>query len=43
MDTAEIERFAMQVLGDQSAGIGGLMGYLGDRLGLYRAMAAPGR
>jgi SAM-dependent methyltransferase len=42
VDTAEIERFAMQVMGDQSAGIGGLMGYLGDRLGLYQAMAGAG-
>lgn len=42
LDMSKVEQFAMQGLGDQSAVIGGVMVYLGDRLGLYKAMLGAG-
>ena len=43
LDEAALEQFVNQAVGDLAAAISGLMVHLGDRLGLYRAMAAPGR
>jgi SAM-dependent methyltransferase len=42
VDEAELDTFVGQALGDLGAAISGLMVYLGDRLGLYRAMAGAG-
>lgn len=42
VDTAKVEAFVQQVFGDQSKVFSGLLTYLGDRLGLYRAMAGAG-
>jgi ubiquinone/menaquinone biosynthesis C-methylase UbiE len=42
VDEAKLEAFMGQALGDLGAAISGLMVYLGDRLGLYQAMAGAG-
>ena len=42
MDEAKLEQFMGQAVGDLGAAISGLMVYLGDRLGLYKAMAGAG-
>lgn len=42
VDTARVEAFAQQVIGDQGKVFGGVLTYLGDKLGLYRAMADAG-
>lgn len=42
VDLGKVEEFAQQVIGDQSKVFSGLLTYLGDRLGLYRAMAGAG-
>src|SRR4051812_4411566 len=43
LDEAALEQFVHQAVGDLGAAISGLMLHLGDRLGLYRAMAGAGR
>ena len=42
LDEAVLEQFVHQAVGDLAAAISGLMVHLGDRLGLYRAMAGAG-
>jgi SAM-dependent methyltransferase len=42
LDEAVLEQFVHQAVGDLAAAISGLMIHLGDRLGLYRAMAETG-
>jgi SAM-dependent methyltransferase len=42
MDEAKLEQFMGQAVGDLGAAISGLMVYIGDQLGLYRAMAGAG-
>ena len=42
LDEAALEQFVHQTVGDLAAAISGLMVHLGDRLGLYRAMAGAG-
>jgi SAM-dependent methyltransferase len=42
IDDARLERFVGQAVGDMAAAISGLLVHLGDRLGLYRAMAGAG-
>jgi SAM-dependent methyltransferase len=42
VDEAKLETFMGQALGDLGAAISGLMVYLGDQLGLYKAMAGAG-
>ncbi len=42
LDEAALEQFVHQAVGDLAAAISGLMTHLGDRLGLYRAMAGAG-
>ncbi len=42
VDAAKLESFMGQALGDLGAAISGLMVYLGDQLGLYKAMAGRG-
>jgi SAM-dependent methyltransferase len=42
LDEAALEQYVHQVVGDLAAAISGLMVHLGDRLGLYRAMAGAG-
>ncbi|MBF4767124.1 methyltransferase domain-containing protein [Nocardioides agariphilus] len=42
LDEAALEQFVHQAVGDLAAAISGLMMHLGDRLGLYRAMAGAG-
>jgi hypothetical protein len=42
MDEAKLEAFMGQAVGDLGAAISGLMVYLGDQLGLYKAMAGAG-
>ena len=42
LDEAALEQFVHQAVGDLAAAISGLMVHLGDRLGLYRAMAGAG-
>jgi 2-polyprenyl-3-methyl-5-hydroxy-6-metoxy-1,4-benzoquinol methylase len=42
IDEAVLESFVHQAVGDLGAAISGLMLHLGDRLGLYRAMAGAG-
>jgi ubiquinone/menaquinone biosynthesis C-methylase UbiE len=42
VDDAKLEAFMGQALGDLGAAISGLMVYLGDKLGLYKAMAGAG-
>lgn len=39
IDEAKLESFVGQVVGDLSAAIAGLLTHIGDRLGLYKAMA----
>lgn len=41
-DEAKLEAFADRVLGDAAAGFSALLVVLGDKLGLYRAMAGAG-
>jgi SAM-dependent methyltransferase len=42
IDGAELEEFVGQAVGDMAAAISGLLLHVGDRLGLYRAMAGAG-
>jgi len=42
VDGAKLEAFMVRALGDLGAAISGLMVYLGDQLGLYKAMANIG-
>jgi 2-polyprenyl-3-methyl-5-hydroxy-6-metoxy-1,4-benzoquinol methylase len=42
IDTAKLDALVARVLGDLSAGYGGVMVSLGHRLGLYKAMAEAG-
>ncbi len=42
IDMAEVEAFVHQVIGDAGATVAGVLTYIGDRLGLYRAMAGAG-
>lgn len=42
IDQSKLEAFLMQALGDLSAGYGGVMVSLGNKLGLYKAMAGAG-
>ena len=42
LDETALEQFVHQAVGDLAAAISGLMVHLGDRLGLYRAMAGSG-
>jgi SAM-dependent methyltransferase len=42
VDEAKLETFTAHALADLGAAISGLMVYLGDRLGLYKAMAGAG-
>jgi SAM-dependent methyltransferase len=42
VDQAQLETFVHQAVGDMGAAISGLMLHIGDRLGLYRAMAGAG-
>jgi SAM-dependent methyltransferase len=42
LDEAVLEQFVHQAVGDLAAAVSGLMVHLGDRLGLYRAMAGAG-
>jgi len=42
LDESALEQFVHQAVGDLAAAISGLMLHLGDRLGLYRAMAGAG-
>ena len=42
LDEGALEQFVHQAVGDLAAAISGLMMHLGDRLGLYRAMAGAG-
>ena len=42
LDEAKLEQFVHQAVGDLAAAASGLMVHLGDRLGLYEAMAGAG-
>jgi hypothetical protein len=42
IDDAKLEAFAGQAVTDMGAAISGLLLHIGDRLGLYRAMAGAG-
>jgi SAM-dependent methyltransferase len=42
VDAGKLDAFMTRVLGDLGAAISGLMVYLGDELGLYKAMAGAG-
>ena len=42
MDEAQLMEFVGQTLGDVGAMLGGAMVVIGDKLGLYRAMAGAG-
>ena len=42
IDSEQIQSFAFQLLGDLGATVSGALIHLGDRLGLYRALAAAG-
>ena len=42
MDETKLEQFMGQCVADLGAAINGLMVYLGDQLGLYKAMAGAG-
>lgn len=42
IDQERLEWFVGQPVGDMAAAISGLLVHLGDRLGLYRAMASAG-
>jgi hypothetical protein len=40
IDLARVEQFAQQVSGDVAVGGNAILAYLGDRLGLWRALAS---
>jgi hypothetical protein len=42
MDEAQLMEFVGQTIGDVGAMLGGAMVVIGDKLGLYRAMAGAG-
>ena len=42
IDQAKLESFVMRTIGDISAAYGGVMVSLGNKLGLYKAMAGAG-
>lgn len=42
LDEAKLEAFVGQAVADMGAAISGLLLHLGDRLGLYKAMAGAG-
>jgi hypothetical protein len=42
IDQARLEQFVGQAVGDMAAAISGLLVHIGDRLGLYAAMAGAG-
>jgi 2-polyprenyl-3-methyl-5-hydroxy-6-metoxy-1,4-benzoquinol methylase len=42
LDETALEQFVHQAVGDLAAAVSGLMVHLGDRLGLYRALAGAG-
>ena len=42
IDEGKLEAFVGQVVGDMAASVAGLLTHLGDRLGLYKTMAAGG-
>jgi SAM-dependent methyltransferase len=42
IEQARLERFVGQAVGDMAAAVSGLLLHLGDRLGLYKAMAGAG-
>jgi SAM-dependent methyltransferase len=42
IDESRLEQFAGQAIGDMAAAISGLLLHIGDRLGLYKAMAGAG-
>jgi hypothetical protein len=42
IDEGKLHAFLEQVVGDLAGYSGALMGYLGDRLGLYKALAEAG-
>jgi SAM-dependent methyltransferase len=42
IDQARLEQFVGQAVGDMAAAISGLLVHIGDRLGLYQAMAGAG-
>lgn len=42
IDPAKLDAFLARAVGDLSAGYGGVMVSLGNRLGLYKAMAGAG-
>jgi SAM-dependent methyltransferase len=42
VDEARLERFVGQAVGDMAAAVSGLLLHVGDRLGLYKAMAGAG-
>ena len=42
IDPAKLDAFVARAVGDLSAGYGGVMVSLGNRLGLYKAMAGAG-
>jgi SAM-dependent methyltransferase len=42
LDMAQVEQFVNQVVTDVAAAEAGVLSYVGDRLGLYRAMAGAG-
>src|SRR3954452_6822023 len=42
IDQARLERFVGEAVGDMAAAISGLLLHMGDRLGLYKAMAGAG-
>ena len=43
IDQARLEQFLGQAVGDMATAISGLLVHIGDRLGLYHAMAGPAR
>lgn len=42
IDRMKLETFVMRAVGDLSAGYGGVMVSLGDKLGLYKALSGAG-
>jgi fructose-specific phosphotransferase system IIC component len=42
VDEAKLNEFIGKVVNDMGGGIGALLAFVGDRLGLYRAMAGAG-
>lgn len=42
IDYAAVEGFAGKVAADQNAGVAGVLAYIGDRLGLWKSLAAAG-